>query len=96
MDQKFNCAVPNCTAYVTAKESQKFPENLEMSLKWASAIGVPTFKKSWRVCNAHFDEEEDFHTGPTGFKRRKNDKVPSKNLPMVSLKIISFHQSEHS
>ena len=83
MEQKFNCAVPNCAAYVTAKESYKFPEGLEMALKWTEALKIPTYKKSWRVCVAHFDEEKHFYPGPN--KRKKPDAVPSKNLPMVSL-----------
>ena len=86
MEQKYNCAVPNCSAYVTAKESYKFPDTLEMCLKWTEALKIATYKKSWRVCAAHFDEEKDFYSGPNNFKRKRSDAVPSKNLPMVSLK----------
>lgn len=52
------CVVPNCLGNKSGKKlSQYTPPNEVYCKKWANAIGVPSLKRSHRVCERHFKEE---------------------------------------
>lgn len=53
-----NCVVPNCLGNRSGKKlSQYTAPNDACCKKWADAIGIPSLKKSQRVCERHFREE---------------------------------------
>ena len=46
--------------------------------KWTKALGISEYGQCQYICNAHFDEEEDFFIGLRGYAKVKPDAVPTR------------------
>ena len=78
MVRKHKCKVIGCDYYES--HGLKFwPTEPEIIQQWLNALQLDSFKPSWRICMAHFTDN-DFEMLENGSRRLRSNAVPSVNV----------------